>query len=122
MDLLSGGKATYVAKLVYESVRQKSTKVVGPLRWLIIERLDDGSHKYYVANNPHLISAQDALMNARERWKVEQGYQQLKEELGMDHFEGRSWQGLHHHITLTFMAFDFLQLERAASKKTSQSR
>lgn len=56
-------------------------------------------------------------MNARERWKVEQGYQQLKEELGMDHFEGRSWQGLHHHIALTFMAFDFLQLERAASKK-----
>jgi SRSO17 transposase len=54
-----------------------------------------------------------------ERWKVEQGYQQLKEELGLDHFEGRSWIGLHHHITLCFMAFAFLTLlkHKARGKK-----
>ena len=45
---------------------------------------------------------------AHERWKIEQGYQQLKEELRLDHFEGRSWRGLHHHITLCFMAYGFL--------------
>ncbi len=42
------------------------------------------------------------------RWKIEQGYQRLKEELGLDHFEGRSWNGFHHHITLCFMAYYFL--------------
>jgi SRSO17 transposase len=114
-------RADYVAKRVYETVRQK-TRVIGPSRWLIVERLDDGSHKYYVASNPDSVTAKEALLEARERWKVEQGYQQLKEELGLDHFEGRSWRGLHHHIALTFMAFDFLQLIRFTSKKNSALR
>lgn len=116
LPLASGGKATYVAKRVYESVRRKHW-VVGPERWLIIERLDDGSHKYYVASNPDLVSAKEALLEARERWKVEQGYQQLKEELGLDHYEGRSWRGLHHHIAMTFMAYDFLQTLRVDRAK-----
>jgi SRSO17 transposase len=47
---------------------------------------------------------------AHRRWIVEQGYQQLKEELGLDHFEGRSWGGLHHHVALCFLAFCFLAL------------
>ena len=46
------------------------------------------------------------------RWPVEQGYQQLKEELGIDHFEGRSWTGFHHHICMAFLAYGFLELER----------
>ena len=49
----------------------------------------------------------------KTRWQVEQGYQQLKEELGLDHFEGRSWPGFHHHATLCFLAYGFLALERA---------
>lgn len=118
LPLQSRHRATYVAKLVYETSRQKH-RVVGPLRWLIIEKLDDGSFKYFVANQPENFSAEESLLDAHERWKVEQGYQQLKEELGLDHFEGRSWRGLHHHIALTFMAYDFLQLERLASKKNS---
>ena len=48
----------------------------------------------------------------KSRWHVEQGYQQLKEELGLDHFEGRSWPGFHHHATMCFLAYGFLQLER----------
>lgn len=60
------------------------------------------------------------MLWAHEHWKVEQGYQQLKEELGLDHFEGRSWRGLHHHITLCFMAYAFLHLLQLTSlKKTS---
>jgi SRSO17 transposase len=116
LPLKSGGKATYVAKRMYESVRQR-TRVAGPARWLIIERLDDGSFKYYVASNPDQVSAKEALLEARERWKVEQGYQQLKEELGLDHYEGRSWRGLHHHIAMTFMAYDFLQMLRVDRAK-----
>ena len=41
-----------------------------------------------------------------------QGYQQLKEELGLDHFEGRSWRGFHHHAAMTVLAYGFLLLER----------
>ena len=50
---------------------------------------------------------------ARERWRVEQDYRELKEELGLDHFEGRSWQGWHHHVSLVCLAHLFLQSERA---------
>jgi SRSO17 transposase len=48
---------------------------------------------------------------------VEQGYQQLKEELGLDHFEGRSWRGLHHHAAMTLLAYGFLLLERHRQEK-----
>jgi len=43
-------------------------------------------------------------------WQIEQGYQQLKEELGLDHFEGRSWRGFHHHACLVMLAYSFFQL------------
>ena len=46
------------------------------------------------------------------RWQVERGYLQLKDELGLDHFEGRSWNGFHHHAAMTFLAYGFLALER----------
>jgi len=48
----------------------------------------------------------------KSRWPVEQGYQQMKEELGLDHFEGRSWRGLHHHAALVMLAYGFLLRER----------
>ena len=58
------------------------------------------------------------LLNwAHQRWKIEQSSQQLKEELGLDHFEGRSWRGLHHHLTLCFLAYGFLQLLRQRKKR-----
>jgi SRSO17 transposase len=56
---------------------------------------------------------------ARGRWRVELDYQQMKEELGLDHFEGRSWTGWHHHVTLVMLAHLFLRLEqqRRSSKR-----
>src|SRR5260370_17195777 len=54
---------------------------------------------------------------AKCRWKIEQDYQQLKEELGLDHYEGRSWIGWHHHTTLVMLAHAFLTLEMLRSKK-----
>lgn len=55
---------------------------------------------------------------ARERWRVELDYRELKEELGLDHFEGRSWQGWHHHVSLVCLAHLFLQSERTARPVT----
>jgi len=54
---------------------------------------------------------------AKGRWRIEQDYRELKDELGLDHFEGRSWTGWHHHVTLASMAYAFLVLERARAKK-----
>ena len=58
---------------------------------------------------------------AKLRWRVEQNYQQLKEELGLDHYEGRGWPGWHHHVTLVCLAYAFLLLERQRHKKNSAS-
>jgi SRSO17 transposase len=54
---------------------------------------------------------------ARARWRVELDYRELKEELGLDHYEGRHWMGWHHHVTLVSMAFAFLRTEQARAKK-----
>jgi SRSO17 transposase len=51
---------------------------------------------------------------------VEQDYQQMKEELGLDHFEGRSWTGWHHHVTLVMLAHAFLQRERRRRRDKSR--
>ena len=113
-----------VAKRVYEAVARSTKPRVGPLRWLVIERLSDGTFKYYVSNLPAGTSVKKIIRLAHQRYKVEQGYQQLKEELGLDHFEGRSWIGLHHHIALCFMAFDFLQIlarSQGRGKKSTSS-
>lgn len=111
----------YVAMRVFEAIAHPFRRV-GPERWLVVERLGDGTFKYYVASTTAARTADEIVHLAHMRWKVEQSYQQLKEELGLDHFEGRSWQGLHHHIVLCFMAFDFLTIlaaHRGRGKKGS---
>jgi len=50
---------------------------------------------------------------AKLRWRIERDYQDLKEEIGLDHFEGRSWRGFHHHATLCAVAHGFLAIRRA---------
>ena len=54
---------------------------------------------------------------AKGRFRIEQDYQEMKGEVGLDHFEGRSWQGWHHHVTLVTLAYAFLVMERMADKK-----
>jgi len=74
--------------------------------------------KYWFSNLPQGVSLQHLVQLAKLRWRVEQNYQQLKEELGLDHYEGRGWQGWHHHVTLVCLAYAFLLLERQRHKKT----
>jgi SRSO17 transposase len=57
------------------------------------------------------------VRTARARWRVEMDYRELKEELGLDHYEGRHWLGWHHHVTLVSMAFAFLRCEQMRAKK-----
>jgi SRSO17 transposase len=88
-------------------------------RWLLVEWRTDGSIRYALSNLPATASMAEAVGLWKTRWHVEQGYQQLKEELGLDHFEGRSWPGFHHHATLCFLAYGFLALERGRGTPTA---
>src|SRR3954470_17354804 len=80
--------------------------------WLLIEEQADGRIKYALSNLPEATRRIEAVRLWKSRWPVEQGYQQMKEELGLDHHEGRSWRGFHHHACLVMLAFGFLALER----------
>jgi SRSO17 transposase len=76
-----------------------------------------------VSNLPADTSLKKLAAAIKARWVCEQGHQQLKEELGLDHFEGRSWTGLHRHALMTMIAYAFLQsrrLKAAGRKKKSR--
>jgi SRSO17 transposase len=81
-------------------------------QWLLVEEQPGGELKYALSNLPARTSLVQAVRVWKQRWQVEQGHQQLKEELGLDHFEGRSWRGFHHHVCLALLAYGFLLLER----------
>jgi len=91
--------------------------------WLVGERRSTGEQKYYVSNMPPDTSLKMLAATIKARWVCEQAHQQLKEELGLDHFEGRSWIGLHRHALMTMIAYAFLQsrrLKAAGRKKKSR--
>jgi SRSO17 transposase len=84
-------------------------------RWLLCERSADDVRKFYLLNLEATVPLPDLVAMARARWPIEQQYRELKDELGLDHFEGRSYRGWTHHVLLTAIAFTFLQLERGRS-------
>ncbi len=87
--------------------------------WLVGERRVSGEQKHYLANLPADANLRTLAATIKARWVCEQAHQQLKEELGLDHFEGRSWRGLHRHALMTMIAYAFLQSRRlAAASKT----
>lgn len=90
--------------------------------WLLIEEQADGKLKFALSNLPANTSCIAAVRLWKSRWPVEQGYQQLKEELGLDHFEGRSWRGFHHHAAMVLLAYGFLLLERHRAEQNRQGR
>jgi len=96
-----------------QRIRDKGQQhLPGDEAWLIGEHRASGEKKYYLANLPAATNLRTLAATIKTRWICEQGHQQLKEELGLDHFEGRSWQGLHRHALMTMIAFAFLQRRR----------
>ena len=92
--------------------------------WLVGERRSTGEQKYYVSNLQADATLKMLAAAIKARWICEQAHQQLKEELGLDHFEGRSWIGLHRHALMTMIAYAFLQSRRlkAAGRKKKSRR
>jgi SRSO17 transposase len=90
-----------------------------PVRWLLVEWPANKAEpvKYWLSNLPDDIPLVELVRLGKLRWRVEQDYRELKGALGLDHFEGRSWPGWHHHVSLVSAAHGFLTLERLRRPK-----
>src|SRR6185437_9084492 len=82
--------------------------------WLLIEwpRGEKEPTKYWLSTLPANVSRKELVRLAKHRWIIERDYQELKQELGLGHFEGRNWRGFHHQATLCIAAYGFLVAER----------
>lgn len=98
--------------------RQEHPKRV--MEWLLIEWPEEAAAPadYWLAQlGEQSLGLRRLVKLARARWRVAMDYRELKEELGLDHYEGRHWLGWHHHVTLVSMAFAFLRSEQVQAKK-----
>ncbi len=91
--------------------------------WLLIEwpRDEAEPRKYWLSNLPASIPLRKLVALAKQRWIIERDYQELKQELGLGHFEGRGWRGFHHHATRSSAAYGFLVAERCRFSPSARS-
>lgn len=92
--------------------------------WLIIEWAEGAAEPahYWLSNLPASTDWQTMVDTVMGRWRVERDYEELKQELGLGHYEGRNWRGFHHHASLCIAAYGFLTLERLSSSKKNAGR
>jgi SRSO17 transposase len=92
--------------------------------WLVLEWPPDEEKpsKFWLATVPEGIAFDRLVALAKLRWRIERDYQELKQELGLGHFEGRGWRGFHHHATLCIAAYAFLAAERARIPPSGPTR
>jgi len=86
-----------------------------PVEWLIIEWPEGAPEptKYWLSSMGESAALKALVRLAKMRWRIERDYQELKDEIGLDHYEGRGWRGFHHHGALCIAAYAFLAAERA---------
>lgn len=94
-----------------------------PEQWLLLEwpKTENEPTKYWLSNLPASISLRQLVATAKLRWRIEHDYEELKQELGLGHFEGRNWRGFHHHATLCIAAYGFLVAERCLFSPTRRA-
>jgi SRSO17 transposase len=90
-----------------------------PLQWLLIEWPADLAEpsKYCLSTLPEETPLNELVSAAHQRWRIERDYQDLKQDFGLGHYEGRGWRGFHHHATLSIAAYGFLMAERLIADK-----
>ena len=90
-----------------------------PEQWLLIEWLADQAEpeKYYLSTLPETAAINDLVAAAHMRWRIERDYQDLKQNLGLGHYEGRGWTGFHHHASLSIAAYGYLMALRLRTGK-----
>ena len=84
--------------------------------------LGDLQPDWLSADKAHDIALNDLVAQAHMRWRIERDYQDLKQELGLGHYEGRGWRGFHHHAALSIAAYGFLVTERIAAGKPAGAK
>ena len=110
-----GARHSRFARLrVRAAHRDERSRAPREPEWLLIEwpRGDAAPTKYWLSTVPETVSMADLVRLVKIRWRIERDYQELKDELGLDHYEGRGWRGFHHHGTLCMAAYCFLAAER----------
>jgi SRSO17 transposase len=95
--------------------------------WLMIEWPESEAEPvhYWLSNLPATMALRTRVNTAMMRWRIERDYQELKQEFGLSHYEGRGWRGFHHHATLCIAAYGFLMRQRlkdSGTKKNSQPK
>jgi len=105
----------FAAVRVRSAERRTKGAVPGELEWLLCEWPvgETAPTKFYLSTLPANASVKALVRAAKLRWRVERDYQEMKQEIGLDHFEGRTWRGFHHHAALCAVAHAFLALQRA---------
>jgi SRSO17 transposase len=119
-----GSKGTLTSQFVFLRVRPAGHRIAPgpdgtlPERWLIAEWPDDEPEPvtYWLSSQPAGTSPADLIRTAKIRWRIEHDYRELKTGLGLDHFEGRTWQGWHRHVTLVTAAHLFITTLRLDPK------
>jgi SRSO17 transposase len=113
--------ARFAAVRIRPASRDWKRSTPHPLEWLLIEWPEDEKEptKYWLSTLPENTPIDVLVDTAKLRWRIERDYEELKSELGLAHFEGRSWRGFHHHATLCIAAYGFLIRERAAFPPSS---
>ncbi len=114
-----GTKGTMYSRFAYSRVRpahrDQNLHEPRPPEWLLIEwpKEETQPTKYWLSTMPEGTQLSELVRLTKIRWRIERDYEELKSEFGLDHFEGRSWRGFHHHGTLCIAAYAFLAAERA---------
>lgn len=90
-----------------------------PEQWLLIEwpAADEEPSKYVLSTLPQDVGIDELVRVAHQRWRIERDYQDLKQDFGLGHYEGRGWRGLHHHAALSIAAYGFLMAERLIAEE-----
>ena len=110
---LSGRFAAVRVRPAHRDVKRSEPR---PEEWFVVEwpEADDEPAKYWLATLAADASLTELVTSAKQRWRIERDYQELKQEIGLGHYEGRGWRGFHHHATLCIAAYGFLISERSA--------
>ncbi len=109
-----GLRARFAAVRVRVAHRDYERAEPHPEQWLLMEWPRGASEpaKYWLSTLPPATKLKDLVKIAKHRWIIERDYEELKQELGLGHYEGRGWRGFHHHATLCIAAYGFLIAER----------
>ena len=107
-------RSRFAAVQVRPAHRDEKRTAPRPPQWLLIEwpKGEKEPTKYWLATLPVKTSLKSLVKTAKHRWLIERDYEELKQELGLGHYEGRNWRGFHHHATLCIASYGFLICER----------